>query len=351
MGEQPQDKTVMPAVSQKRTLQTTAIEALRIGKVPIVMGAFAFGALTAFQTAQIPAQYSTDSTLLYRFGREYFPITPTEVRRNWGENIIISLDNALATELQLLSSHEVAKMTVDKLQNPSLSLGGAQPAVAMTEAERIAAFSNLLDIRRVQGTTMLGVRLTHPDPKIADQFLQTFLDAYMQRRDMLFHADAAAYFASQQAVLKEKDDAVQAELTRLRVERSAVEAKADVTEWMPGLPPKQTTVDMAQITRELLWLDGLIDQQEERSEVFRTRMIELEAEQQDWEMSRAYNQMVGPTVEIADRRPAAKVSTSARSAAQILSAAIAGAILIWGGTGALLWFGSMKAKTKLKPAA
>ncbi len=351
MREQSPEKAVSATISPPRTFQTAATHALRTSKFPILMGALAFGALTAFQTAQIPAQYSTDSKLMYRFGREYFPITPTEVRRNWGENIIISLDNALATELQLLSSHEVAKMTVDKLGNPSLSLGSAPPAVAMTEAERIAAFSNLLDIRRVQGTTMLGVRLTHPDPKLADQFLQTFLDVYMQRRDMLFHADAAGYFASQQEVLKTKDAAVQAELSRLRDDRSEIEAKADVTEWAPGLPPKQSSVDMAQITSQLLWLDGLIDQQEKRSEVFRTRLIALEAEQQDWEMSRAYNQMVGPTVEIADRTPAAKISTSTRSIAQILSAAIAGAVLVWGVATAFLWFGRAKDKCTLKLVA
>lgn len=337
MPEHSQEKAVSPAIRQPHTLQSAAAAALRKSMVLILLGAIAFGGLATYQTLQTPVQYSTDSKLLYRFGREYFPITPTEVRRNWGENITVSLDNALATELQLLSSHKVAEMTLDKLENPSLALEQTASEAEMTDAERVTAFSKLLDIRRVQGTTMLGVRLTYPDPKMADQLLQTFLESYMQRRDMLFHVDASAYFSSQQESLKAKDEAVQAELNRLRVERSAVESQADVTEWTLTPRLDHIPVDMAQITRQLLWLDGLIDQQEKRSEVFRTRLIALEAERQDWEMSRAYTQLVGPTVEIADRTPAARVSTSTRSIAQILSAAIAGAILIWGVFAAHLW--------------
>lgn len=349
MREHSQETAVSSTVSPPRALQTAATEALRKYKLHILMGAIAFGALIAFQIAQTPAQYSTDSKLLYRFGREYFPITPTEVRRNWGENIIVSLDNALATELQLLSSNGVAKMAVDTLENPSLALGGDQPGKMLTNVEQVEAFSKLLDMRRVQGTTMLEVRITHPDPKMADQLLQALLKSYMQRRDMLFHADASGYFDSQQDGLSTKDQAVQTELARLRVERRKVESQADVTEWTPGPKPNQPNVDMAQITAQLLWLDGLIDHQEKLSEVFRTRLIALEAERQDWEMSRAYSQMVGPSVEIADRTPVVKLSTTTRALAQILSAVITGAILIWGGAIAYLWFSRAKDADRHKP--
>ncbi|MFN4128625.1 MAG: O-antigen ligase family protein [Paracoccaceae bacterium] len=307
--------------------QTTALHALRQARVPIILGAIALGGLSAFQVAQTPTRYSTDAKLLYRFGREYFPITPTEVRRNWGENITVSLDNALATELHLLASHEVAAMTLKALEDPASALG--LPPTAQTEIERTKALATMVNISRVQGTIMLGVRLTHTDPDVAERLLDTFIDAYLQRRDTLFHSDARAYYDSQTNALKAKDAATQDEIKRLGFERSEYESGADVTAWTPGAPRTLAAVDFSQIERQLLWIDGLIDQQQKLSNVYRTRLLDLERERQDWEMSRDYSRTVMPPVEIADRSPAAAVSTSARSIAQVVSAAIGGGLLVW----------------------
>jgi O-antigen ligase len=317
--------------------KTLALQAVTTRKFPILLAAVLLGGLTAFQTMQAPTQYTSDAKLIYRFGREYFPVTPTEVRRNWGENIIVSLDNALATELHLLASHDVAKRTLEQLNMPLLKLGSGRSAVGMTEAERVEAFAKLLDVRRIQGATMLGVRITYTDPRMVDRMLETFIEAYLDRRDALFHADAESYFAGQLEALKAKDEAAQSELMRLRFERSEVEAQANLTDWSPDQPVAQPDVDMAQITRQLAWIDGLIDQQEKRSEVFRTRLVELESEKQDWEMSRAYSQQVMPPVEIADRTPVVAVPDTTQAVARVISSAVMGAVLAWAAAFALLW--------------
>ncbi|MDO8883846.1 MAG: O-antigen ligase family protein [Pseudotabrizicola sp.] len=329
MSEQPQQNAAPAAYGRIGAFQKVLLDVLIKQRVAILLGAIVFSGLSAFQVATTPATFSTDAKLMYRFGREYFPITPTEVRRNWGENIIVSLDNALSTELHILSSHEVAGMTLERLEGPSQvfpDMGSRDP---LTQGEQRAALLQLLEARRVQGTTMLSVRFKHSDPTMAEQLLSTHIEAYIDRRDMLMHADASGYFVTQYDALSAKDEAVQAELTRLRFERSELEAQGNVTSWNPDIPPDPDRESMAQLMRQILWIDGMIEQHEKRSDVFRTRLLELENVRQDWEMSQAYREQVGPNVEIADRTPVSKISTLSSSVAKVLTAAIGGALLIW----------------------
>ncbi|MEJ1939094.1 hypothetical protein WDZ92_53525, partial [Nostoc sp. NIES-2111] len=175
---------------------------------------------------QSPRDYASEQTLMYRFGREYFPITPGEMRREWGENVQISLDNALFTEMRLLTAHDLFVSTAASVWPqglPGLRPDAAKPPTATEIAELVA---RRFTVTRVQGASMVTITARDPDPAQADRLVASQVSGYLQRRAALFDQGTAGFYDEQ---IKQAF----ASLADLTKQRTAVLAKF-------GLPDTDT---------------------------------------------------------------------------------------------------------------
>lgn len=148
-----------------------------------------------------PQRYMAETTLLYRFGREYFPVAPGEVRRNWGENVQVSLDAAVFTEMQLLNAHALFART--------LETAGPDPAVPVTTPvpAQVKAVAAAFQIRRVQGAAMVTISAQDRSPARADRLLKAQIQGYLEQRRRIFDADAVAFYDARiAAAVKEQAD-------------------------------------------------------------------------------------------------------------------------------------------------
>lgn len=153
------------------------------------------------QFSQTQQRYKAETTLLYRFGREYFPLEPGEARRNWGENVHVSLDAAVSTEMHLLNSYA--------LYARSLEAAGPDTTIVDTEtlSAQIKAVSAAFQIRRVQGAAMVTISTHDRSAARADQLLKAQVQGYLDLRRRIFEADAVAFYdAKIAAALKEQAD-------------------------------------------------------------------------------------------------------------------------------------------------
>lgn len=150
------------------------------------------------QVRIVQPRYAAETTLLYRFGREYFPVTPGEVRRNWGENVPVSLDAALFSEMHLLNSTAMFERTLASVDDqPATGVSAPPPEPARVHAQHVEALARAFDIRRVQGAAMVSISVQDPDPARADYLLQTHIETYRGERSRIFDADALGFFDAQ----------------------------------------------------------------------------------------------------------------------------------------------------------
>lgn len=213
-------------------------------KWTIILFAIAGTVLAGLNVATSPRQYLAESTLLYRFGREYSPVVPGEQGRNWGESIQVSLDTALFTEMRLLKDGDVLKEVVVSIRPDQLTPktrvaipGLAEVATAAgwvtprdahrSHDDEIATATQVLAatlmIRRIEGATMLTVGFRHPDPLIAERVVDAVVAAYRAKRRALFNRNAADFYAGQ-------IDDVQAQLTAIQAEKTSLLNAWGVTE-------------------------------------------------------------------------------------------------------------------------
>ncbi len=158
--------------------------------------------------------YVADSTILYRFGREYFPIAPGEAQRNWGENIPVALDTALNTEMRLLQSRAVREAVVQGLgaragelavpssldQLLSLVRRGLSVEQGNQEPSADRAIDRLRDlvlIQRVGGSLILTVTGRSQDPNLAELLVSSTINAYLTRRKSLFFDGSTEFYREQ----------------------------------------------------------------------------------------------------------------------------------------------------------
>lgn len=311
----------------KTPLALIGMTVLKQHLAAIMLGAVALGSLAGIWLISLPSQYSAEATLLYRFGREYYPITPSEVRRNWGENVNITLDNALATEMHILASQNVAAATLATVSSATTSTVAVGDGVSLGQ---IRNFEGNFKVRRVQGATLLTVTITDTDPAQSSKLLDAFLSAYGTRRNELLHADAQGYFRRQQAVLTDEQASLRTDLVEHKKRVAEIEAGNSISEWSPDKTgPRPELLNSEQLNDELALLDTAISDTEARLKTVGARLFDLDVEQKDWERSRDYTDEVAPNVEVADRPLVTKVAKGSDLVAKTLSAAIAGAFLVW----------------------
>lgn len=295
-----------------------------------------------WQVQTSPRDYQAEETLIYRFGREYFPVTPGEARRDWGENVIVTLDNALFTEMQLLSARDLFTKTADEIWPIAGRKRGANGMPTSTEA-LASALSRAFRVTRVQGATMVEVSARNPDPAVADRMVKLQVENYLAKRKALFETDATAFFDGR--ITRALGHL--AELTRQReailarygqgsgatpggatggvmgggVEAlSQVSASADGGAGGSGAAGDAGPGGTAGLAIALQPVDAQI------SEVNRNLGL-LVQERTSADISSAYRREVAPAVEVVDRRPAAGNPIGPSAKLRIAIAGIAAAVI------------------------
>lgn len=250
----------------------------------LIIALAAIGLLAGLlQVKSSQREYTAEQTLLYRFGRDYFPITPGEARRDWGENVMISLDNALFTEMRLLTSHEVFEKTVTSIL--PYKLQGDSPLPPVERLSQAAdALSRKFAVERVQGATMVTVSASATDPTVADQLVDAQVTGYLAERKALFDRSSLDFYNDQ---IKAALD----NLAELTEQRAAIEAKYKSDESVTGGAPIAKTVELQRIETAIASVNANLEL--------------LTKERSAAMVSEQYRQDVMPVVKVVDREQAA----------------------------------------------
>lgn len=250
--------------------------------------------------------YRADATLLYRFGREYFPVGPSEVHRMYGETIQVSLDNALFTEMRLMVSREVLAVAVATL--------AAKPE-APSPLPDVNALAEALSVRRVEGATMVTIGVEQPDGAVAAALVDAVIDAYLARRAELFgQSGAGAVFEQQIAGFEAVLASVLAEMTALRESSGVSDPVVEQTVlsdrllWWERLSraavpdpaaegeiaaTRQALLDLARVDAELKNLEA-------RRAAAAAGLQQAMAERDGWALDQRYADGVSPVVEVVE---------------------------------------------------
>ncbi|PWC35993.1 hypothetical protein [Azospirillum sp. TSO35-2] len=183
----------------------------------------------------LPRLYQVESSLLLIYKEEYNSLSPTG---RYDGGIRVNLAEAIGSEMQILNSRTIKAEVVDQLTPegmfpsppptpslaervwtavgaPSLDLaalrnragewlaqigidvasaapttaagpaGAARPDASPTE-KAIERLTEGINIRRVEGSNIVMIRYTHPNPEIAATTLNTLVDTFRKRREEYF---------------------------------------------------------------------------------------------------------------------------------------------------------------------
>ncbi|MGO4524740.1 O-antigen ligase family protein [Microvirga sp. 2MCAF35] len=293
-------------------------------------------------------QSSAESTLLYRFGREYFPVRPGEEHRNWGENVQVSLDAALFTEMHLLRSREVIESTVaeiglDKLKDTKESALSGVQAQAMRVLKSVFTLGGLLDfgkadapskravdptvaaakdladrlrIRRVEGAAMIAVGIQDPNPELAEKIITAHVDSYLRKRQQLFERDPSKFYSTEIAKAQIELNSISEKMNSLRLQQGVPDESVEhsvLSDRLIALERQRESMRQAEIpvlqkdlkdTREALFgLNALTATTKLLEARYRSVAENLERmlqEQNRWRLDSAYVRELGPTIEIVE---------------------------------------------------
>lgn len=133
-------------------------------------------------------KYVSEAALLLRQGREYV-YKPEVGDPNASSLIGTDRELTLLAESKILTSREIKLAVLDKM-------GVAQIYPKITgDAEQqrnaaLMAFEGALEAELLKGSNLMQVSFAHPDPEVAAKVLSEVIDAYLQRRSVIFASSA-----------------------------------------------------------------------------------------------------------------------------------------------------------------
>lgn len=316
-------------------------------------------------------QYAAESTLLYRFGREYFPVRPGEEHRNWGENVQVSLDAALFTEMHLLRSREVIEATVanvglDALTKQKETAATGMHAWASDVAKRVRSLgeqvgvqsasdspkrvvdpvvsaakdlAERLRIRRVEGAALIAVGIQDAEPEVAERIITAHVESYLRKRQQLFERDPSKFYSSEIEKAQAELASIAERINSLRIEQGVPDETVEqsvLSDRLIALERQRQSMRQAEIpvlqddlkeTRQALFdlkaLTATTRLLEARYRSVAENLERMLQEQNRWRLDNAYVRELGPTIEIVE--PAA-FSARPSGPSGVLRAALGGAI-------------------------
>ncbi len=138
----------------------------------------------------LPAKkYTSDAALLLRLGREY--LYKAEVGESTsGSPVAYDRDQILMAETKILTSREIKLAVIEKMGVAHIypKLVAADPETRRNAA--MLALESALDAELLKGSNLMQIRFTHTNPEIAAKVLAQVIDAYLQRRSVIFASSA-----------------------------------------------------------------------------------------------------------------------------------------------------------------
>lgn len=176
-------------------------------------------ALTVAVSLLPSKKYTSDAALLLRLGREYV-YTPEVGDTNTGSPIAYDREQTLLAEAKILTSREIKTSVLDKM-----GVAQVYPYLEASDPDKqrnaaLLAFEHSLDAELLKGSNLMQVSFTHTNPEVAAKVLTQVIDAYLQRRSVIFasatYGTAEADFVARTMQL----NAAEAKLAALKGERS-----------------------------------------------------------------------------------------------------------------------------------
>jgi hypothetical protein len=158
----------------------------------LLAAALLCGGLVYAIALQRPVLHEADSSLIFRFGKEYFPANAA-ISAWQGEPIRVFVDEAIHTEMEILGSRRVLKATLFRF--PTEQRVADEIGIDEYAAER-------LSIRRIEGTYVVKVAYRHKRPGMAEGFIAMLLENFLLERQRLLGHDPSQTLIEAEAVAR-----------------------------------------------------------------------------------------------------------------------------------------------------
>jgi polysaccharide biosynthesis protein PslE len=182
-------------------------------------GVFLVGLLATLVVASLPTpKYTSEAALLLRLGREYV-YTPEIGEPQSGSPMAYDREQTLLAETRILTSRDIKESVLDKI-----GVATVYPHLSSTDNKRsrdmaVLAMERALEAELLKGSNLMQVSFTHTNPEIAAKVLSALIDAYLQKRSVIFasasYGTAEADFVTRTVQL----NAAEAKLSALKKER------------------------------------------------------------------------------------------------------------------------------------
>jgi uncharacterized protein involved in exopolysaccharide biosynthesis len=151
----------------------------------------------------IPRAYEAKSVLLVKFGREF--MSRPEVGTG-GPGFSIPPETIMRGELSILTSRDLMNTVIKAVGPENLFPGMSKmsPGNVTPEQAAIRWLEESLNVTNIQGSSLIQVVFTHPDPYIAAKVVNTLVDAFKDKHLEVFSGNSTPFLESQQKVFQER---------------------------------------------------------------------------------------------------------------------------------------------------
>ncbi len=247
--------------------------------------------------------YESQSVLLVKLGREF--TTRPEVG-DAGRGFSVPPETIMRAEMSLMTSRDLINTVIKTVGPekifPSLNKAPLDSIAPDELATRL--FQENLSVTNIQGSSMIQIAFTHPDPYFAAKVVNTLVDAFKEKHLEVFSTDSTPFLKSQEKVFQERLKESETKLSSLKQkhgvfsyeeqktaliqQRSALDtnlkaAQSQVSEleqkvvmikspkWMAEVPPeiRAQLLALQQREREIMgkYVDGALPVQNIRKEI------------------------------------------------------------------------------------
>ena len=248
--------------------------------------------------------YESQSVLLVKLGREF--TSRPEVGGDSGRGFSVRPETIMRAVMSLITSRDLISTVIKNVGQEKIfpSLSKAIPGSISSDDLAILFFQESLSVTNIQGSSMIQISFTHPDPYIAADVVNTLVDALKVKHLEVFSTDSTPFLKSQEKVFQERLKESETKLASLKqkygvfsfdeqktaliAQRSTLDtnlkaAQSQVSEleqkvamikspkWVPEVPPeiRAQLIALQQREREVMgkYVDGTVPVQNVRKEI------------------------------------------------------------------------------------
>lgn len=171
--------------------------------------------LVLLGTLIMPNIYRSDSKLLVRIGSESISMDPTAPKGQGSITISQNRQNELNSEMEILTSQELAEKVVDaigvnaivrgKSLDEEKSPSSSTPKETKTRKKAVQILMENLNVEVVKNSNIILLSYEAKDPKLASDVLSKLIDLYLNKHIKVHRTEGSYKFFEQQKDLLNKD--------------------------------------------------------------------------------------------------------------------------------------------------